>query len=172
MKYFMHACRYSHLLPLSFSLEQTRLGKEFIQYQLLSKEDIPTEVWDAACVWSSEEDNGDEVEKFYRMDVVWHHLANLKGGHGRLIFPRLSKVAKLVLTLPHSNAAEERVFSIVHKNKTSFRPNLSLDTTLRSLLTVKLATHGPCFKIEPAEEVVRRAGKVTWEYNKKHSKTT
>ena len=169
----MHAYGYSHLLPFSSSLEQTRLGEEFIQYQLLSKDNIPKEVWDAACVRSSEEDEeSDEAERFHRMDVVWHHLANLKGGDGRLTFPRLSKVAKLVLTLPHSNAGEERVFSIIRKNKTSFHPNLSLDTTLPSLLTVKLATHEPCFKTEPAEEVVRRAGKVTWEYNKQHRKTT
>lgn len=166
----MHASRYSHLLPFLSSLEQTRLGEEFIQYQLLSKEDIPKEVWDAACVRSSEEDEeGDKAERFYRMDIVGHHLANLKGGDGCLTFPRLSNVAKLVLTLPHSNAGEERVF---RKNKTSFRPNLCLDTTVPSLLTVKLATHEPCFKIEPAEEVVSRAGKVTWEYNKQHRKTT
>ena len=50
------------------------------------------------------------------------------------------------------------------QEQTSFRPNLSLDTILPRLLTVKLASHKPCFKIEPAEEVVRRAGKVTWEY--------
>ena len=102
----MHACRYSHLLPFSSSLEQIRLGEEFIQYQLLSKEDIPKEVWDAAC-----------AERFYRMDIVWHHLANLKGGDDRLTFPWLSKVAKLVLTLPHSNSGKERVFLLFARTK-------------------------------------------------------
>ena len=158
-------CRYSQLLPFSSPMELTRLGEEFVQYQLLKAENIPKEVWDAACVSSNEDD-----EKFYRMDVLWQHLSQMKGGDGRFTFLRLAKVAKLVLLIPHSNAAEERVFSIVRKNKTSFRPNLSLETTLPSLLTVKLATEEPCHKIEPPKEVVERAGKVTWEYNKRHQK--
>jgi hypothetical protein len=42
---------------------------------------------------------------------------------GSPIFPILadSEVAQLVLTIPHSNAAEERVISVVRKNKTPFR---------------------------------------------------
>jgi len=78
----------------------------------------------------------------------------------------LSLIAKLVLVIPHSNAGEERVFSMVRKNKTSFRPNLGLDKTLPSLLTVKLATDEPCHKYEPPKPIVKKAGKVTWDYNK------
>ena len=91
-------------------MELTKLGEEFIQYQLLTKEDIPQSVWDEACVKESEEE---EEESHYRMDVLWHHLSKVKGGDGRLTFPRLSKVSKLVLTIPQSNAGEERVFSMV-----------------------------------------------------------
>lgn len=36
--------------------------------------------------------------------------------------PRLSNIALLVLTIPHSNAAEESL--LPHKEKTAFRPNL------------------------------------------------
>ena len=49
------------------------------------------------------------------------------------------RIALLALTLPHSNAEEELVFSLVTKNKTKFRPNLKLDGTLSSILTIKLA---------------------------------
>jgi len=55
---------------------------------------------------------------------------------------------------------------MVRKNKTSFRPNLGLDKTLPSLLTVKLATDEPCHKYEPPKPIVKKAGKVTWDYNK------
>ena len=150
-------------------MELTKLGEEFIQYQLLTKEDIPQSVWDEACVKESEEE---EEESHYRMDVLWHHLSKVKGGDGRLTFPRLSKVSKLVLTIPQSNAGEERVFSMVRKNKTPFRPNLGLDKTLPSLLTIKLATEEPCHKYSPPPKVVKRAGKVTWEYNKQHRKAS
>ena len=41
-----------------------------------------------------------------------------------------------LLVLPHSNAAEERVFSMVTKNKTALTPSLKLDGTLSSILTI------------------------------------
>ena len=150
-------------MPFSSS-ELTQLAEEFVDYQLLREEDIPQRVWDKAKV----EEDGD---KHYRMDVLWHYFSTLKSGDGRQRFKRLSNIAMLVLTIPHSNADEERVFSMVRKNKTPFRPSLGLDTTLPSLLTVKLATEEPCHKFEPHPSVVARAGKVTWEYNKEHRKS-
>ena len=56
---------------------------------------------------------------------------------GKHRFDILFKVIKLVLVLPHSNASEERVFSIVRKNKTTFRASMGFNT-LGSILTVKL----------------------------------
>lgn len=47
----------------------------------------------------------------YSMDVVCY-LSSIKRG------VKLSKVAHLVFTLPHSNAEEERVFTMVTNNKT------------------------------------------------------
>ena len=46
---------------------------------------------------------------------------------GTLRFAHLCKVACLVLLIPHSNAEEERVFSMIRKNKTDFRNRLSLN---------------------------------------------
>lgn len=146
--------------------ELTHLGEEFVQYQLLSNEDIPQSVWDEGRV-EAEENEGCH----YQADILWHHLSLKKHGGGHLMFPRLSKIAKLVLVIPHSNADEERVFSMVRKNKTPFRPNLSLDKSLPSLLTVKLATDEPRYKFNPPTHVVERARKVTWEYNKQHRKS-
>ena len=57
---------------------------------------------------------------------------------GKHRFDILFKVVKLALVLPHSNASEERVFSIVRKNKTKFRASMGFNT-LGSTLTVKLA---------------------------------
>ncbi len=45
-----------------------------------------------------------------------HHLEPpkpIKSSDGNLLFGRLAKVALLVLIIPHSNAEEERVFSLV-----------------------------------------------------------
>ena len=59
--------------------------------------------------------------KYYRLDMIWEHLAKQKTISGKLEFDWLSKIAKLVLVLLHSNAGEETVFSMVRKNKTSVR---------------------------------------------------
>ena len=74
----------------------------------------------------------------------------------------------MVLIIPHSNAAEERVFSMVRKNKTLFR-SLSLDGTLSSIITVKLGVDDPCEKFQPSKQLLETARKSTWEYNKAHS---
>ena len=60
---------------------------------------------------------------------------------------------------------------MVRKNKTPFRPNLALDKTLPSLLAVKLATEEPCHKYNPPTSFIQKAGKVTREYNKEHSRS-
>jgi len=71
-------------------------------------------------------------------------------------FGRLSKIAALVLVLPHSNADAERVFSMVGLNKTSTRNSLVLDGTLSSIMTLKMAGLEPnCFKWEPKSTMIR-----------------
>ena len=50
-------------------------------------------------------------------------------------FNRLLSIAKLMLSLPLYNTEEESLFSMVKRNKTSFRPNLNPQETLGSILT-------------------------------------
>lgn len=68
---------------------------------------------------------------------------SLKLGTGSHKFGRKSNVAETVLILPHSNVIEERVFSVIMKNKTSFRNSLK---ALPSLLTIKMANKESSFK--------------------------
>lgn len=71
-------------------------------------------------------------------------------------FGRLSKIAALVLVLPHFNADAERVFSMVELNKTKTRKSLALHGTLSSIMTVKMAGLEPqCFKWEPPTHVLK-----------------
>jgi len=55
---------------------------------------------------------------------------------GNLRFAKLAQIMLALLTIPHSNAACERVFSQVRKNKTAQRDSLSA-STLNSLLVLK-----------------------------------
>ncbi len=57
-------------------------------------------------------------------------LVSYENPDNSLMFEKLSKVTLLVLTLPHSNFEEERLFSMTTKNKTKIRPSLKLDGTL------------------------------------------
>ncbi len=64
-----------------------------------------------------------------RIDILWNQLSRK--------YPRLANVMLGILTIPHSNASCERIFSLVRKNKTDFRPNLS-QNTLEALLVEKV----------------------------------
>ena len=96
----------------------------------------------------------------HRMDIIWGYLNNMKSPDGSSCFQKLAQVAILVLTLPHSNAAEERVFSLVNKNKMKLWTSLQLDGTLSSILTIKLAAGDiPCHEFEPPSSVLETAKK-------------
>ena len=59
------------------------------------------------------------------MDKIWCHIADMKlPGIDTARFARLAQIAKLVLTIPHSNAAEERVFSVIRKIRHGDRAKL------------------------------------------------
>ena len=67
-------------------------------------------------------------------------------------FKLLRRIASIVLVIPRSNADQESLVSIVHKNKNS-RSSLKLDRTLSSILSMK--THYPeatipCCRWKPA----------------------
>ena len=64
-----------------------------------------------------------------------------------------------MLTLPHSNADEEHVFSLIRQNKTDFWNSLALDGTLSSILSVKMSCQEPCYKFEPTADVIKKSKK-------------
>ena len=85
-------------------------------------------------------------------------------------FPRLTKVVKLILVIPHSNAEEESVFLLVRKKKTCFRPNLDLDESLASVITCKRAMKGESVtKFSNSDDIISTAKQATTKYNKQHS---
>lgn len=160
VEYFVE--RFGALLPFQSPREMDVLLDEFVEYQLLQDDDIPSDVWDKASIVI------DDDTTYHRMDIVWHHISTLKAPDSRLRFSRLSKVAMLVLIIPHSNAEEERVFSMVRKNKTAFRPALDPKGTLSSILTIKLAHTEAAHQFEPNKELLKTAKSATRVYNRAH----
>ena len=72
-----------------------------------------------------------------RVDEMWFGLSAK--------YPILAKVVLGILTIPHSNADSERVFSVTRKTQTEFRPSMSTKL-LESLIVKKtdLTTAGCC----------------------------
>lgn len=71
-----------------------------------------------------------------RMDTTWVAIGNTRDENDELCFKELSVVMCGILTIPHSSAHCERVFSCVRKNRTDQRSCLS-DSTIESLLLLK-----------------------------------
>ena len=109
----------------------------------------------------------------YRIGILCYYLNELNvPGSQKPKFGQLFKLATAVLTIVHSNAEEESLFSRVRKNVTPYRARLSLDGTLSSIFTFQLnrAQGEPCHKYNPSDQVLKRSKEVTWEYNKEHLK--
>ena len=102
-------------------------------------------------------------------DAIWNLLASIKSADGcRPRFSNLAKMAKLALVLPHSNAGEERLFSLVRLNKTSYKSAVSLDGTLSSIVTVKNHPSDSSTKFDPPKELLEKSNKATKQYNLQH----
>ena len=130
VEYFV--LKYPQIFP---GVHLDQLQEQFLNYQLLSEADIPKEA--KANIDLSEEHP-------YRVDVLWGFLRGVKKpGTNSFEFDLLFKVAEVVMTIPHSNAGEERIFSLINKNKTPSRSSLKLDGTLSSLITVKTHIENP-----------------------------
>ena len=106
----------------------------------------------------------------YRVDILWWHLSQMvipESSAKR--FCHLQNVAELVVVLPHSNAGEERLFSMVRKNKTDSRSSLKLEGTLSNLLAMKLQyPEDTCIKFNPDENLISASKKAAKEYNRGH----
>ena len=120
----------------------------------------------SASSWDDTEVKEGEDLKYYGMDVIWGHFVKQKSIFGKLEFDLLLMTAQLVFVLTHSNAGEERVFSMDQKNKTEARENLRF-STLNSILTVKMSNKDSIhFRL--TQDVSKVAKSAPRDYNKKH----
>ena len=124
--------------------------------QTISLDDFEDHVREQAAIRANQ--TGEAVR--YRIDILWYYLNELKvPGTQKPKFGQLFKLAKVVLTIVHSNAEEESLFSRVRQNVTPQRANLSIDCTLSSIIAFQLnrAQGEPCYKYKPADQVLKRS---------------
>ena len=76
-------------------------------------------------------------------------------------FKLLTRIVLIVLVIPHSNANQERLFSIVRKNKTDWRSSLKLYGILSSILSMKthyLKAIIPCYRWKTDAALLEKLG--------------
>lgn len=82
----------------------------------------------------------DEIAVLKEKDIAsfWKEMKDKKNFANEKIFPNISELAELILSLPHSNAEAERIFSILNDVKTAKRNRLS-DDNLNGIITFRSA---------------------------------
>ena len=102
--------QYSKLLPFN-GIELDNVSEEFLDYQSMSKDERPKDIWDEALC--DEQDDGCNKVTYHRMDRIGSYLGEMKlPGMNTARFLRIVKVANVILTIPCSNAGEERAFTV------------------------------------------------------------
>ena len=127
----------SSMIPKGSDMDS--LQREFCLYQI---EDIP-----------SDNMNMD------RADNQWNEIGKTADASGNLKFCNLAAFMKNILSINHSNASCERVFSMARKNKTDFRSTMG-NKCLESLLILKQAG-GECHKMSVPLNLVKKCKSAT-----------
>ena len=142
-----HLKSYIQFSPMQFS----EMEEEFVQLAVIDLNVFPPSVLEEATI---KVDKEDDSQKVYRIDVLWWYLHELKiPGTSISRFKHLFKLAKLLLTVL----------------LTAYRSSLSLDGSLSSIVTFQMNREGEiCFEYCPSNDVLEKAKKATWEYNKAH----
>lgn len=68
--------------------------------------------------------------------TFWQNVNKIENGDGTKAFSKICSLVSMILSLPHSSAAVERIFSVINLNKTKIRNRLSTNT-LCSILYCK-----------------------------------
>ena len=92
-------------------ISHDNLNEQFLQYQFMSTNDLPENLKEA-CHYTDDDHP-------CRIDALWSYLRSVnKPGTKVPQFDLLFQVVETILTILHSNASEERIFSYISKCKT------------------------------------------------------
>lgn len=96
-----------------------------------------------------------------RMDRKWAILGKLSAADGSFKYENIANFMLGILTIPHSNAECERVFSSVRKTRTEFRSSLS-NQNLENVLICKSMQEGYCYQQKFDKEFLKKAKSATY----------
>ena len=94
------------------------------------------------------------------IDHVWTDILALKTPLGVVRFLLMATVMAPLLSLPHSNADDERLFSILRKVHTEACHSLNADT-ITAYLQCKLNINSCCYELKVSDEMLKLAKSAT-----------
>lgn len=89
-------------------------------------------------------------------EEFWKNIFKAENGTCDPLFPHLSVLVKGILSLPHSSAAAERVFSQLFLLKSKTRNRLDVDTCCSILHVKELLNNDTCFTWTPSADLLKR----------------
>ena len=155
------ALKFANVLGLDEEILEL-LYEQFHEYRKINDAELPDEAYEEAFFSGT----SDGHKKEYSVDMMRYYLQKMRSPVGsNYRFKLLFEFARFVLTIPHSNAVIEKLFSLVNKNKngSSDRNRLDIEGSLSSILTVKLErpeSKGKCY-LYKNYELLRNAKKAT-----------
>ena len=93
------------------------------------------------------------LEEGIKIDEWWLKVLDFKRLSGTPLYSCLSQLIKILLILPCDQAPVERVFSMVNKIHTKYRPTLQ-NSSVCALLTCKVNSTLPCHKMVISDDLV------------------
>ncbi|CAI6370300.1 unnamed protein product [Macrosiphum euphorbiae] len=102
--------------------------------------------WRLMCLVNFSDDITNEKEP----DQFWIKIKNLESQQ----FQELATFALSVMSLPHSNACCERIFSKVNRIKTKSRNKLITKTVSATIMTSEAIKNGSCYNFQPCKKMV------------------
>ena len=88
------------------------------------------------------------MEKDMPIDRFWREVGALKTGED-FLYKLVSRLAAVMLVIPHSNAPPERIFCMINKNLSKERSRLNKDTTLNNIMIIKTSSPPPLLPTYP-----------------------
>lgn len=181
MQFYSEACRQ---IVTRFSLKNNKI-KDLGVFEPKNVKSGPTATITHICRQFS---NLNESENFQKIDTEWRILRNttaiaafsdetelfwasvsqLKTGDETPMFAEISAFVFKVLSLPHSSANVERIFSIINLMKTKQRNRLSTESIVGLLHTQRLMTNSNCFDVDITNEMLSKIDKAYWYDNNKN----
>lgn len=115
-----------------------------------------------------------EIRNEEKIDIFWSRLLHYKNALDISEFTNLAKFALNLLSIPHSNAQCERIFSKVNLIKTKQRNRLITDTVNGSLLSSQCIkeNNGTCITFEPSKQMYLGCNQSMYQHVKKMAEDT